>query len=629
MRVLIVSCVFPPEPVNSAQTSGQIAEELARQGHEVTVIAPFPNRPAGKLYAGYSRRLFSTERSPAGFIICRCFTFLSPQSTTVSRFIENISFGLTSGWGVLTAQRPDVIYSNTWPIFATGIVSVIARLRNIPMVEIIQDIYPESLILQGRMSANGLLANFIRYLDINIARKCARVIVIGNTFAEVYRNSRAVPQERLHVVYNWVDEKTITPNPERSASLRVELGIPKEAFLVVYGGNIGTASGIETAIESFRFLGDLSSVYLLIAGEGSSLPACRRLVAEMDLRRVIFYSPWPAAQTSEVLGCADILLLPTRGKQSNASVPSKLVTYMLTARSVLALALPQSELAVIVKESGCGWTLAPDNPEMLASKIREAALVSATELDHRGRAGREFALKNLSTQACLPRVVDILFKAAQRRQKGEKKADNPILLRPMLQEDIPLVVSVHLAAFPNFFLSFLGPRFLSLYYSQICASPDGIAFVHLDQFSKVAGFVAGSSNPSGFYSRLLKKHWFGFAFASLGAVVRRPIIISRLFRAVLHPGQNPVGKDVAGLYSIGLMPALRGTGAGERLVRAFLSEVGHRGGGNVFLTTDKENNIAVNKFYLKLGFSLKREYATPEGRVMNEYWINLTSNNKI
>lgn len=212
-----------------------------------------------------------------------------------------------------------------------------------------------------------------------------------------------------------------------------------------------------------------------------------------------------------------------------------------------------------------------------------------------------------------------------RGQKSNAREAQSGAILPMRQEDIPLVVSVHLTSFPGFFLSFLGPRFLGLYYSQICASEDGIAFVQLDESGKIAGFVAGSSNPSGFYSRLLKRHWFGFAFASVGAIARRPAIISRLFRAVFHPGQNPIGKDVAGLYSIAILPELRGTGAGERLVRTFLSEAKRRECNKVFLTTDKMDNVAVNKFYLKLGFLLEKEFATPEGRIMNEYWIKLNS----
>ena len=97
MRITIVSCVFPPEPVVSAQTSGQIVDELVKRGHEVTVVAPFPNRPGGYIFPGFKRRLFPRRAVEDYFQIVRCLSFFSEKSTLFSRFWENISFGWVSG----------------------------------------------------------------------------------------------------------------------------------------------------------------------------------------------------------------------------------------------------------------------------------------------------------------------------------------------------------------------------------------------------------------------------------------------------------------------------------------------------------------------------------------------------
>lgn len=200
-------------------------------------------------------------------------------------------------------------------------------------------------------------------------------------------------------------------------------------------------------------------------------------------------------------------------------------------------------------------------------------------------------------------------------------ATSPLV--PMKPEHIPAVVQTHLASFPGFFLSFLGPRFLSLFYSGICSAPEGIAVVYLNEVGVPTGFVAGTSNPGGFYSRLLKREWLKFACASIVPVLKRPSVIGRVARAVSHPSDNPVGEDVAGLFSIGVLPELQGTGAGKKLVQAFLDEAAKRGCKRIFLTTDRDDNEAVNTFYQKLGFSIERHYETPEGRRMNEYWIDL------
>lgn len=197
------------------------------------------------------------------------------------------------------------------------------------------------------------------------------------------------------------------------------------------------------------------------------------------------------------------------------------------------------------------------------------------------------------------------------------------MIRPMRTDDVAAVVGVHFASFPGFFLSFLGPRFLRLYYSGICSASEGITFVYLNSAGEPVGFVAGTTNPRRFYSRLLKRDWLRFALASLAAVCRRPQTIPRIARAFFHPSENPYGDDVAGLYSIGVLPELQGTGAGKQLVLRFLEEARAQGCVRVFLTTDRDNNDHVNTFYQKLGFTVGRQYATPEGRRMNEYWIEV------
>jgi len=198
------------------------------------------------------------------------------------------------------------------------------------------------------------------------------------------------------------------------------------------------------------------------------------------------------------------------------------------------------------------------------------------------------------------------------------------MIRPMKAEDVAAVVKVHLSSFSGFFLSFLGPGFLTLFYSGICSAPEVIAFVYLDDTGTPVGFVAGTSNPGGFYSRLLKRDWLKFAMASIVPILKKPSVIGRVARAVSHPSANPIGDDVAGIFSLGVLPDWQGTGAGKKLVRAFLDQAKEKGCTKVFLTTDRDNNKAVNTFYAKLGFSIDRQYVTQEGRRMNEYWITLT-----
>lgn len=197
-------------------------------------------------------------------------------------------------------------------------------------------------------------------------------------------------------------------------------------------------------------------------------------------------------------------------------------------------------------------------------------------------------------------------------------------MRIMTKQHLQDVVTVHLASFPGFFLSILGPRFLSAFYSGVCSDPDGIRLVCINSSGNVSAFIVGTVNPRGFYSRLLRKDWLRFSLASLPSVIRNPSIIKRVARGFFHPSQNPGGPDVAGLLSIGVLPECQGIGVGKILVNRFLEETAKRGCTKVFLTTDRDNNDSTNAFYQKLGFVIARQYRTQEGRNMNEYWIDLS-----
>lgn len=152
--------------------------------------------------------------------------------------------------------------------------------------------------------------------------------------------------------------------------------------------------------------------------------------------------------------------------------------------------------------------------------------------------------------------------------------------------------------------------------------PDSVALVALKD-EQVVGFVVGVTHQSSFYGQLVRRRLFAFARVSLGAAIRQPSIIPRLFRALGYSRSSQEAVAQALLMSIAVAPDAAGVGIGQQLVKAFLDEMQARGITSVSLTTDRDNNERTNAFYQKLGFELARIYVTPEGRAMNEYLIQL------
>lgn len=185
------------------------------------------------------------------------------------------------------------------------------------------------------------------------------------------------------------------------------------------------------------------------------------------------------------------------------------------------------------------------------------------------------------------------------------------------------IVEIHISSFPNFFLTFLGPNFLRIFYNRFVKDSRGICFAYLEN-GKIMGFVVGNIDPPKFYANLLKYDWFKLGVAAIPALLKRPKSFFRILNNTQRAYKGmPNASFIVELSSIAVLPSFQGKGIGKQLVSAFIKEAAIREAKIVYLTTDAENNDVTNSFYKNLGFRIKRVYKTREGRIMNEYWYKL------
>jgi GNAT superfamily N-acetyltransferase len=205
---------------------------------------------------------------------------------------------------------------------------------------------------------------------------------------------------------------------------------------------------------------------------------------------------------------------------------------------------------------------------------------------------------------------------------GRPKSSPPITVEPLASQDLDTVVRVHLEAFPGFFLSFLGPRFLKEFYASFLVDPAGMGFVACEGEVQVLGAVVGPLNPQGYFKRLLRRRWWAFCLASVGAAARNPACLKRLIRAAFYRGEAPSGPVRALLSSVAVLPSAQGHGVGKALVRRWTQEARRRGAVGCYLTTDAQGNNGTNAFYQRAGWRLECVYLTPERRQMNRYVLD-------
>lgn len=203
----------------------------------------------------------------------------------------------------------------------------------------------------------------------------------------------------------------------------------------------------------------------------------------------------------------------------------------------------------------------------------------------------------------------------------ESKPAGQVIVRPGAIDDLPQTVEVHKAAFPNSFLTSVGDRFLHELYLGFLHDESSIYLV-AEENGRLLGLAVGTTKPRDFFKRLLLRRWFAFLSAGFAGLLRNPVRVGKRFLfALIYRGETPPQLHGAALLSsIGVLPACGGRGIGALLVERFCQEAALRGSPSVYLLTDSGGNDAVNRFYLKCGFSLDGRVERQERRIMNRYF---------
>ena len=198
------------------------------------------------------------------------------------------------------------------------------------------------------------------------------------------------------------------------------------------------------------------------------------------------------------------------------------------------------------------------------------------------------------------------------------------MIRKAQPEDLGDIVRIHMSGFEGFFLSSLGPSFLTTFYSDFLTDENGCSLVCVED-GRTVGFAVGVVDPSAYFKRTFRKRWPRLVLGSLGRVVKNPAVLMKLARrALTYPSSSSHGgSDSALLSSIAVLPEFHNRKIGERLLDAFLEESAEMGAKEVVLTTDRHRNDKVIAFYKKMGFDVKRVFTSYEGRYMYELSLDL------
>lgn len=389
-KILIISAVFPPEPIVSANISFSIASEVSKK-NRVVVIVPKPTRPLGFI--------FNREAIKFDFEYVQLKSYTCPRSSLFGRIRESYSFGRhCKRYIEMNKSEIELIYANTWPLISQYIIVKAAKRNNIPVIIHVQDIYPESFINKlpfGKMIINSILLPLDRFT----LRNADKTIAISQKMKDYLVRSRGIVVENVVVVQNWRNEQEFPQNDSNTLE-------ESRPFTFMYLGNIGPVANIELLIEAFKN-SEIANCRLVIAGSGSMREKLERKVTENSYPGIEFWDV-PYGKVQEIQAKADVMLLPIRKGSAISSIPSKLSAYLFSGKPVIASVDEGSDTADTIMTAKCGWVIEPQNSDKLSDMMKKVATFQQLELEKLGRNGFDYANENLKAENNLSKITSII-----------------------------------------------------------------------------------------------------------------------------------------------------------------------------------------------------------------------------
>jgi colanic acid biosynthesis glycosyl transferase WcaI len=395
MHIMIMAQVYHPEEVSGAVLITELATDLAKRGHQVTMVTCAPNYPYGQVYKGYRNRWYQVEWLD-GVRVVRTWTYISHHKTFCRRILNYASYSATAFYGALLAGRPDILVSYCPPLPLGLSACSLSRLWHVPWVLQLNDIYPDAAVAAGILT-NRIVIRFFSAMERFIYRGATHISLISETFC---RNllRKAVSDGKMTMIPVWADPDFVRPLP-KSNGFRTHHGLDGK-FVVMYAGNLGLTSSLEDVIGAAELLRESPDIRFVLIGEGVKKAELQEIANGKGLRNVMFLPYQPRASFSEMLASADIGLVTLNGKSSLSSLPSKVFNLMASARPILAVAPKKSELAQLISEARCGDTVSLQSPGDLAQAIVDLKR-DEERLTQMGQDGRSQLMEKFSRDRCI------------------------------------------------------------------------------------------------------------------------------------------------------------------------------------------------------------------------------------
>ncbi len=401
MRILLVSPHFYPENFKC----NDVAFELAKRGHKVTVLSDIPNYPQGHFFKGYGVFKKRVEQVN-GVKIIRALVIPRGNGKGVRLILNYLSFALFASidalYLALFHKFDAVLVHETSPVTVGIPALIVKKIQRLPFYFWVLDLWPESLTAAGGITNKYILGVFA-YITRLMYKNSTKILISSKGFRSsiIEKGDFA---NKIEYFPNWAEDTFTTIDP------KVTIPELPTGFKVMFAGNIGEAQDFDHVLEAARELKDHKEIHFVIIGDGRKKEWVDKFVAEHHLEDTVhMMGRYPLEAMPAFFKQADAMMLSLKDNLIfNLTVPAKLQSYMVMGKPVVAMI--NGETTNIITESRCGLAVPSGDSCGFAKSIQTLFEMDQNDLKQLGTNGKTYFDAHFDKKVCMTHLFDILEK---------------------------------------------------------------------------------------------------------------------------------------------------------------------------------------------------------------------------
>ena len=391
--MMIITPYYWPILCAATHLMKDLAEGLADGGFCVTVLS---NRPIS------TSSPMPDVPGMEGRILRSWNPFLRRMGA-LSKFMEYLWFMVFFFFRGLAVPKVDLIFVVSNPPLAGLPGALLARLKGAKMVYNLQDIFPDSAVWAGMLTANGPVYRLLRRAEASTYRAADLVSCICPAFSEYVQN--LVPGTLVSTIPNWVDTDHIHPLEAHQDPAIAEYR-RGGTFVVQYAGNMGFMQSLGTVLLAAEYLLDTPGIRFVFIGDGNAKRTLEDLALQKNLVNCDFLPMQPLERVPSVYNACDLGVIPLKAGVAQIAVPSKTWNYLAASRPVICCVERGSPLATVVEESHSGLVVPPGDAQRLAQVILDYRN-APDRVQSEGRLGRDYVETHLSRRVAIKNYIQM------------------------------------------------------------------------------------------------------------------------------------------------------------------------------------------------------------------------------